>query len=61
MFWEVLENNVIKSLQDLESQYVLNNLDFYRYLQMRYYSEQTLRRGNLAEIDTGIIHVYMNT
>ncbi len=60
IFWELLNKKAIKSFQDLKNQYGLNNQNLYRYLQMRHYMEQTIKKFNPDELESGIIKLFIS-
>ena len=60
IFWELFKKKAIKSFQDLKNQYGLNNQDLYRYLQMRHYMEQNIKKVNLDELGSGIIRLFIS-
>ena len=55
IFWELFKKKKIISFQDLKNQFGLKNQDLYRYLQMRHYMEQTIKKSSLEEVESGII------
>lgn len=44
----------------IKNQYGLNNQDLYRYLQMRHYMEQTIKKFNPDELQSGIIKLFIS-
>lgn len=50
---------VIKSFQGLKNHYGLTNQDLYRYIQMRHYMEQTIRKDNFNGKESGIIKLFI--
>ena len=60
IFWELFKKKAIKSFRDLKNQYGLNNQDLYRYLQMRHYMEQNIKKFNLDELESGIIKLFIS-
>lgn len=58
IYWELLRKKEIKSFQEIKDQYGLTNQDFYRYLQLRHYLEQTVRRENLDGSELGLVSMF---
>lgn len=58
IFWELIKNKEIRSFQELKEQYGLANQDLYRYLQLRHYIEQTIKKENLGSSEAGIIKLF---
>lgn len=60
IFWELFKKKTIRSFQELKIQYGLNNQDFYRYLQMRHYMEQMIKKVNMDELESGFIKLFIS-
>lgn len=56
--WELLKNKEFKSFQEIKDQYSLTNQDFYRYLQLRHYVEQIIRRENTDGLESETIRMF---
>lgn len=52
-----LGKGTFKSFQELKDQYGLTNHDFHRYLQLKYYLEQTTGRENLDGLELEIVYL----
>ncbi len=47
-------HGVLRNFQDLKVHYGLTNLAFYKFLQLRHYTEKTITKKNLDKTNSGI-------
>lgn len=59
MLWEVMKNHSVLSFQEMKERFLLKNQDFHRYLQLRHYLEQEIKKVNLDSGWSGIIRIIM--